>query len=67
MNFPNRKEQRRKNAIHRNWQWEQLSLEEQLQSLNSRLGYGLGAEKQRAKIKKQIQERDNKDRNNKKK
>jgi len=41
-------------AIERNEYWAQLTPEQQLESLDSRLGKGVGAKKQRAKINSKI-------------
>jgi len=43
-----------KEAIERNEHWASLSPEKQLASLDLRLGVGVGAVKQRAKIQAQI-------------
>ena len=41
-------------AIERNEYWVQLTPEQQLESLDTRLGKGIGAKKQRAKIQYKI-------------
>lgn len=46
------KEQRRREALARNEEWQKLSPEEQLKELNQRLGVGIGAQKQRARLNK---------------
>lgn len=51
-----RRNKRKTSALQRNTHWESLSLEEQLADLDLRLGKGLGAKKQRAKIEKLISE-----------
>jgi hypothetical protein len=51
-------EERQKDAKTRQEDWTALSFEQQLAILDVRLGKGLGATKQRARIAKQIVERD---------
>lgn len=47
-----RREERRKDAEQRNTAWNNLTPQQQLAALDSRLGAGQGAQKQRAKIEK---------------
>ena len=44
------KEERKREAITRNEAWKQLSLQDQLEDLDRRLGKGIGAKKQRTRI-----------------
>ena len=46
--------QKQKDAEERALNWQAMSPKEQLKSLDSRLGKGIGATKQRAKIEKLI-------------
>ena len=48
------KEERKREAITRNEAWKQLSLQDQLEDLDRRLGKGIGAKKQRARIQYKI-------------
>ena len=48
------KEIRHKEAIERNSYWVSLTPQQQLESLDVRLGKGIGAKKQRAKIQAKI-------------
>lgn len=50
------KEARRNEAVKRNKDWKSLSLKHQLESLDARLGKDVGATKQRARIKKLIED-----------
>ena len=50
----NTKQIKETEAIVRNERWAQLTPEQQLASLDSRLGKGIGAKKQRAKIQSKI-------------
>ena len=45
---------KQKEAIERNEYWAQLTPEQQLENLDSRLGKGVGAKKQRARIQYKI-------------
>ena len=45
---------KQKEAIERNEAWAQLTPEQQLASLDERLGKGIGAKKQRARIQYKI-------------
>jgi hypothetical protein len=54
--MPQSKEQRRKTAEEIQTAWGALSPEEQLKHLDRRLGRGVGAQKQRAKIARRIAE-----------
>lgn len=51
-NFPHRKEQKRKEATARAEAWSLLSSKEKIYRLDTRLGKGTGAKKQRARIAK---------------
>lgn len=53
-----RREERRVKAEERIEGWRSQTFEEQLATLDRRLGKGVGAKKQRARIAKQIEERD---------
>ena len=48
------KEFKNKEAIERNNYWTSLTPQQQLESLDTRLGKGIGAKKQRAKIQAKI-------------
>ena len=48
------KEHKNKEAIERNSYWVSLTPQQQLESLDVRLGKGIGAKKQRAKIQAKI-------------
>ena len=48
------KEERKREAITRNEAWKQLSLQDQLEDLDRRLGKGIGAKKQRTRIQYKI-------------
>ena len=48
------KEFKNKEAIERNNYWTSLTPQQQLESLDTRLGKGIGAKKQRAKIQYKI-------------
>ena len=48
------KEFKNKEAIERNYYWTSLTPQQQLESLDTRLGKGVGAKKQRAKIQAKI-------------
>ena len=48
------KEERKREAITRNEAWKQLSLQDQLEDLDRRLGKGIGAKKQRTRIQFKI-------------
>ena len=48
------KEYKNKEAIERNSYWVSLTPQQQLESLDVRLGKGIGAKKQRAKIQAKI-------------
>lgn len=50
------KEKRKKMAQERNTHWQSLSLKEQLEDLDRRLGKDVGAKKQRERIKAWIEE-----------
>ena len=45
---------KQKEAIERNEAWEQLTPEQQIADLDRRLGNGIGAKKQRARIQNKI-------------
>lgn len=49
-----RVEIRQENAVRRNADWKSLSPEKQLADLDARLGKGVGAAKQRAKLQSRI-------------
>jgi hypothetical protein len=51
------KEQRRTEAAYRTANWQKLSPQEQLVQLDARLGEGIGAKKQRARIQAQMEEK----------
>ena len=50
------KTRKQKEAVERQEFWDNLTLKERITSLDCRLGVGLGAEKQRAKIAEQQEE-----------
>lgn len=52
-----RREARRESAKERQEHWDKLSLEQRISSLDSRLGDGQGATRQRARLAKQIEKR----------
>lgn len=52
---PDRNDQKRSEAAERDKAWRRLSPEDQLASLNARLGKDVGATKQRARLQKLIQ------------
>lgn len=53
-NFPRRKEERARKAQLSISQWRKLTPQEQLSSLDRRLGVGVGAVKQRKRLNEQI-------------
>lgn len=54
-NFPGRKQAKREEALKRNEAWRAMSAAEQEAALNEKLGQGVGARRQRAKIQPQQQ------------
>lgn len=54
---PGRREKRHEEAIRRNLDWESRTADEKLRVLDSRLGEGIGAKKQRARLLAQIKDK----------
>lgn len=54
---PERREKRHEDALRRNRDWKSRTPEEKIRILDNRLGEGLGAKKQRAKLLAQIKDK----------